>query len=332
MSSVTHELRTPLTSIRAFSGDLLDSPDMVPAVRFLAIIVYERERLTRLVNQVLDMAKIESGNAEWHTTEIDVREDPGLGRGDGQLFRDSGVELSVSLQPAPRVRADRDRLVQVIMNLLSNAVKFPPARRPGGGPDGPAPEEGVRVDVRTTARASALPTTRSRLREVPPGQRYAHRKPGGTGLGLPISRKIVEHFGGRLWLEIEPGRARVLAFRGCRRTRHARRRGKELWAMSREVLIADDEPNIVMSLEYLVKREGYDGRRRPRRGAGAGDDPRREAAPGAARRDDAEDDRLRGLRGGARHEVRETRILMLTAKGRERDVARGLGASAPTPT
>ena len=74
MSTVTHELRTPLTSIRAVSEILLDTPD-VPAEdrqRFLAIIVKETERLTRLINQTLDMAKIESGNAEWHTSELDV--------------------------------------------------------------------------------------------------------------------------------------------------------------------------------------------------------------------------------------------------------------------
>src|SRR5690606_16712293 len=76
MSSVTHELRTPLTSIRAFSEMLHDDPmiDLTERKRFLGIIVSEAERLTRLVNQVLDMAKIESGHAEWHNSDIDMRE------------------------------------------------------------------------------------------------------------------------------------------------------------------------------------------------------------------------------------------------------------------
>ena len=76
MSTVTHELRTPLTSIRAVSEILLDAPGIGAdeRQRFLAIIVKETERLTRLINQTLDMARIESGNAEWHTTELDVRE------------------------------------------------------------------------------------------------------------------------------------------------------------------------------------------------------------------------------------------------------------------
>jgi signal transduction histidine kinase len=76
MSSVTHELRTPLTSIRALSEMMLDDPDIDVAdrQRFLGIIVSETVRLTRLVNQVLDMAKIESGHAEWHNTDIDLCE------------------------------------------------------------------------------------------------------------------------------------------------------------------------------------------------------------------------------------------------------------------
>ena len=76
MSSVTHELRTPLTSIRAFSEMLLEDPgiDVEDRQRFLAIIVSETERLTRLVNQVLDMAKIESGHADWVEDEVSLLE------------------------------------------------------------------------------------------------------------------------------------------------------------------------------------------------------------------------------------------------------------------
>ena len=96
ISTVTHELRTPLTSIRAFSEILHDNPDMELAERdeFLGIIIKETERLTRLINQVLDLAKLESGNAEWHSTRAGhARGDRGCG-GDApsQLFRDSGVD------------------------------------------------------------------------------------------------------------------------------------------------------------------------------------------------------------------------------------------------
>src|SRR5206468_8740427 len=76
MSTITHELRTPLTSIRAFSEILLDDPDIDPVQRtkFITIITKETERLTRLINQVLDLAKIESGAAEWRVTHVDIKE------------------------------------------------------------------------------------------------------------------------------------------------------------------------------------------------------------------------------------------------------------------
>ena len=204
MSSVTHELRTPLTSIRALAELMRDDADMPQAQRqqFVAIIVAETERLTRLVNQVLDMAKIESGHAEWHVASVDLRAlvQQALAT-TAELFRERGAEVSADL-PAqvPAIEADTDRLTQVLLNLLSNAAKFVPA--PGG-----------RVQVRLLADAQGLTVAvHDNGPGVPAGQEKqifdrfhqggdaAHR-PQGTGLGLPISRQIVEHFGGRLWLE-----------------------------------------------------------------------------------------------------------------------------------
>ena len=118
-------------------------------------------------------------------------------------------------------------------------------------------------------------------------------RPPGTGLGLPISRQIVDHFGGTMWLESEPGRGACFAFRLPLRP------GGET-TMGTKVLIADDEPNIVVSLEFMMKREGYEVLV-ARDGTQALETIRaRAAAPGAARRDDAGHDRLRRLRGGAR--------------------------------
>ncbi|MGH8849261.1 MAG: sensor histidine kinase, partial [Polaromonas sp.] len=131
MSSVSHELRTPLTSIRALSELMAEDADMPAQQRqqFLGIIVAETERLSRLVNQVLDMAKIESGHAEWRNADVDM----------GQLltqavqtttemFHERGGEVSLALPGQVAViRADPDRLMQVMLNLLSNAAKFMPA-------------------------------------------------------------------------------------------------------------------------------------------------------------------------------------------------------------
>src|SRR6185503_17281552 len=130
ISTVTHELRTPLTSIRAFSEILHDNPELDEAERhrFLGLVIKESERLTRLINQVLDLAKLESGLAEWHSAKLDLVEIVAeAANATGPLFRSKGVALEVGHEGAvPPVLADRDRVMQVMLNLLSNAVKFCP--------------------------------------------------------------------------------------------------------------------------------------------------------------------------------------------------------------
>jgi signal transduction histidine kinase len=216
MSSVTHELRTPLTSIRALSELLIDDPDIALAdrQRFLGIIVSETVRLTRLVNQILDMAKIESGNAEWHAEAIDLCELVLHAiEATGQLFRDQGARVDTELpDTVPLLQADHDRLLQVMLNLLSNAAKFLPA---GSGR--------VRVGLRLDAGCIRVEVSDNGP-GVPAGmeevifQKFRqggdeHSRPQGTGLGLPISRQIVEHYGGRLWLEpAQPGSGATFAF------------------------------------------------------------------------------------------------------------------------
>jgi signal transduction histidine kinase len=216
VSTVTHELRTPLTSIRAFSEILHDNPDLPAEERqkFLNIIIQESERLTRLINQVLDLAKLESGRAEWRVAGIDLRtviEDSI--NATSQLFRAKNVRLETRLpELVPPVEADRDRLVQVLINLLSNAVKFV---APGSG----------RVHVELFHDRNAL---RVHVADNGPGISVENQqvifekfrqagdtmtgKPDGTGLGLPISRQIIEHFGGRLWVESEPGAGATFGF------------------------------------------------------------------------------------------------------------------------
>ncbi|BAK78728.1 integral membrane sensor signal transduction histidine kinase [Pseudogulbenkiania sp. NH8B] len=215
MSSVTHELRTPLTSIRALSEILRDDPDIPPPERqrFHAIIVGETERLTRLVNQTLDLAKIESGNAEWHTTEIDLKQLVAQSaEATGQLFRDKEVTLSLELpERVPPLLADRDRLIQVMLNLLSNAAKFVGR---GGKVTVRLAEtpEGLRVDVADNGKGIAPEEQQLIFERFRQGGGGMTDKPAGTGLGLPISRHIIEHFGGRLWVESIPGAGATFSF------------------------------------------------------------------------------------------------------------------------
>ena len=215
VSSVTHELRTPLTSIRALAELMLDDAAMDTEQRqqFLAIVVGETERLTRLVNQVLDMAKIESGNAEWRNAEVDLRALLSQAvQTTGELFRERGVTVALQVPPQLRaLHADPDRLMQVMLNLLSNAAKF-------------VPGHGGHVEVRLIADdAGATVEVQDNGPGVPSEQQQlvfekfrqggdAMNRPQGTGLGLPISRQIVEHFGGRMWLRSDPGQGACFGF------------------------------------------------------------------------------------------------------------------------
>ncbi|WP_338414783.1 sensor histidine kinase [uncultured Sphaerotilus sp.] len=208
MSSVTHELRTPLTSIRALSEMMHDDPDMEAAdrQRFHGIIVSEAERLTRLVNQVLDLAKIESGHAEWRTTEVDLcRLIEQAAQTTTELFRERGARLELLL-PAqvPPLRTDPDRLTQVLLNLLSNASKFVP--KGSGQVRLRLRSDADGVMVRVQDNGPGVPSAQRELifEKFRQGGDRLHR-PQGTGLGLPISRQIVEHFGGRLWLDTGAG-------------------------------------------------------------------------------------------------------------------------------
>ena len=233
LSSVSHELRTPLTSVVGFSRLIRRRLDEVifPAVPTgepkrdramrqvldnLGIIVEESERLTVLINDTLDLAKIEAGRMDWRRESVDVG---------GVIARAVAATASLLDGPGPAmvvdvaaglpaVTGDRDRLIQVVINLISNAVKFTPSgsitcsarlSEDGGRPTivvsvadtgvGIAPEDHARVFEQFGQAGDTVPDG-----------------PRGTGLGLPICREIVERHGGRLWLESELGRGSTFSF------------------------------------------------------------------------------------------------------------------------
>jgi Na+/proline symporter/signal transduction histidine kinase len=216
ISTVTHELRTPLTSIRAFSEILNDNPqlDGEQRAKFLGIVIKESERLTRLINQVLDLSKIESGNAEWHSTEIDMREviEDSV-TAVSQLFKDSDIELEVRVpEEVPPIVADRDRLMQVMLNLLSNAAKFcvrPPAKVAVAlTREGPF----LRVDVSDNGVGIGQADQDVIFEKFRQAGDTLTQKPKGSGLGLAISRQIIDHFGGRLWVRSQLGMGSTFSF------------------------------------------------------------------------------------------------------------------------
>ena len=216
VSTITHELRTPLTSIRAFTQILLESPQVEPEQRrrFLGIITKESERLTRLINQVLDLSRIESGKAEWHESAVDMREvvaDTVTGM--SQVFEERSIRVDTQVpERLTPVKADVDRMIQVMLNLLSNAAKFCEA---GRGRIQIAVSEvpgALRIDVRDNGPGIDPADQEVIFDKFRQAGDALTGKPHGSGLGLHISRQIVEHFGGRMWVQSAPGQGACFSF------------------------------------------------------------------------------------------------------------------------
>jgi sigma-B regulation protein RsbU (phosphoserine phosphatase) len=213
VSTVSHELRTPLTSIRSLSESLVEGletgADVSRAVQrqFLGIISEESQRLSRMINQLLDLSRIEAGKMEWRIEAIDlgevVMQTVQIHRA---LFEGKGIDLSASRpEDAVPVLADRDKLIQVLTNLLSNAAKF---TQPGGQVRVRTAREDWQAVVEVEDTGVGIPSDQlsvifDRFRQV--GDTLTG-KPEGAGLGLPISREIVQHHGGSLTARSEPGR------------------------------------------------------------------------------------------------------------------------------
>ena len=229
LSTVSHELRTPLTSVLGFAKIIKkrledrifplvpkDDKKVVQTMQQvednLKVVVSEGERLTKLIDDVLDLAKIEAGKLEWHMEPVSVAEiiDRATAA-TASLFEHKGLRMVTDVAPdLPVVTGDGDRLIQVVINLISNAVKFTDtgsvtcrATRRGG-------EIVVSiVDTGMGIASADQPKVFERFKQV--GDTLTD-KPKGTGLGLPICREIVEHHGGRVWVESELGKGSTFSF------------------------------------------------------------------------------------------------------------------------
>ena len=177
-------------------------------------MIKETERLTRLIHQVLDVARLESGRTDWQDSLVDLREViENTIEATSQLFHERAVRLDARLpERVPGVLADLDRIVQVVVNLLSNAVKFVEPGR--GRVEVTLAEDGefVRVDVRDNGQGIGLQDQEIIFDKFRQAGDTLTAKPQGSGLGLHISRQIVEHFGGRMWVESTLGEGATFAF------------------------------------------------------------------------------------------------------------------------
>jgi signal transduction histidine kinase len=216
VSTVSHELRTPLTSIRGSLGVLASGvagplPDK--ARGFIEIARNNCERLIRLINDILDIEKIESGQMSFAPRPLDLMElvDQTLKADEGFAAQHDVRLQVVAAQPGAKVHADPDRLAQVVTNLISNACKFSP---PGGTVDIAVTREGARLKVAVADRGPGI--TEEFLPRIfePFSQADSSdaRRKGGTGLGLSISKAIVERLGGEIGFTTGKGKATTFYF------------------------------------------------------------------------------------------------------------------------
>lgn len=274
LSTVSHELRTPLTSIKSFSEILLSyDEDKETQREFLNIINEESDRLTRLINDFLDLAKIEAGRMRWEDAPQSLPEIIQTALNATQaLALKTGLRIETELEPAlPTVCCDKDRLVQVMTNLLSNAIKFTPeggtikikakrleTTKPDDTPDM------VIVSVADSGIGIDPKEHKSIFEKFKQGGNTLSGKPKGTGLGLPICKEIIEHYGGRIWVESAVGKGSTFFFTlpitPQAQTKVTEDKTQEVSAAPRgdkKILVVDDEANIRRFLKHELTVRGY---------------------------------------------------------------------------
>ena len=230
LSTVSHELRTPLTSVLGFAKiirkrleekifPVVDKSDAKTEKTInqisenLQVVISEGERLTHLINDVLDLAKIEAGKMEWSQESIFMAEVAERAiAATSSLFDQKALKLIREIESdLPEITGDKDKLIQVFINLISNAVKFTDKGsvtcrlyRRGDELIGSVSDTGIGISPEDFGAVF------EQFKQV--GGDTLTDKPKGTGLGLPICKEIVEHHGGRIWLESEQGKGSTFFF------------------------------------------------------------------------------------------------------------------------
>ncbi len=215
VANVSHELRTPVSSIKGYAETLLEGAieDKENARDFVSIIHQDSDRLAKLIDDLLDLSKIESGKMKMAFLPVDAA---ALIKRSVAVIENQAKEKNISLKadlPAqlPKIQADETRFSQVMINLLDNAVKYTPE----GGTvtiSTSIKEKFLQVEVSDTGIGipeSDIPRIFERFYRV---DKAHSRELGGTGLGLSIVKHIVQSHGGQVWLKSEPGQGSTFSF------------------------------------------------------------------------------------------------------------------------
>lgn len=269
VSIVSHELRTPLTSIRGSVQLVLDDPDAVADAehhQLLQIALNNCERLVRIINDILDVSKIESGNLTLrkkpaHVAEL-VRQSIDVVANPARLARVSlAANIPANLRP---VMVDPDRIVQALVNLLSNAVKFAPADSTvtvhvTGS------EHMVTIAVADQGEGIAPENLNRLFQKFQQVDSSSSRKKGGTGLGLAITKALVEQHGGRIFVDSELHKGTRFSFTLPAATPEeaaaiapviADKDGSAI-LVARRVLIVDDDDDFRQLMKTQLSHAGY---------------------------------------------------------------------------
>lgn len=213
VSNISHELRTPLASLKALSETLQDGALNDPTVssHFLGQMDDEIDNLTQIVQELLELARIESGKVPFEKRKVKVDEilSPSVERMRLQAER-SGISIEAKINPGlPAIEVDLMRIQQVFVNLIHNAIKFTP---PGGKILTSAVKENGSIIFSVADTGAGIPATD--LERI--FERFyksdRSRSSGGTGLGLSISRHIIEAHGGKIWVESIQGKGSIFYF------------------------------------------------------------------------------------------------------------------------
>jgi len=249
ISTVSHELRTPLTSIKGYV-DLVLAGDVGPLTpeqkEFLTIVSQNTTRLTELINDLLEIERLESGRIEFEFAELDLAEVlENVARSLHVNAEQKGLEFLTEIPSGLKVRGDRERLAQVFLNLLSNAIKYTPA----GTVELRAHQEddAVVVEVRDTGIGLSESDLQKLFQKFFRSDNPYVRKVGGTGLGLSIAKAIVERHGGTITVTSQLGQGSTFTVR--------------LPALARPerplVLVIEDEVAIARLIAKYIEKMGY---------------------------------------------------------------------------
>jgi DNA-binding response OmpR family regulator len=269
VSLVSHELRTPLTSIKGYVDLLIDGDagDVTEEQKeFLEIVKNNSDRLVLLVNDLLDVSRIEAGRVNLRVQPVDLAgsiEEVATSLRPLMEHKRQSLKLEVPAD-LPQVRADRDRVVQIMTNLLSNAHKY---TLEGGAVTvrAQAGENEVQVEVSDTGVGMTADERHKLFTKFFRAQNPATQNVSGTGLGLNIVKSLVEKQGGRIWVTSEPMKGSTFIFTiptdsttgAAAMATSAADALAPVTKVGTRILVVDDEPDIAGLIRRYLERGGY---------------------------------------------------------------------------